>query len=86
MTKYVYKIRKLTPRECWRLQDIAGKNDEDYEKAKEVNSNTQLYKEAGNAICKPVLMGIFSQLWIKGICPWNDMGNDEIEKMYLGLA
>lgn len=54
-----YRIRKLTPKECWRLM---GYNDEDFEKAAKVNSNTQLYKEAGNAIVKQVLMGIFSQL------------------------
>lgn len=54
-----YRIRKLTPKECWRLM---GYYDEDFEKAAKVNSNTQLYKEAGNAIVKQVLMGIFSQL------------------------
>jgi DNA (cytosine-5)-methyltransferase 1 len=54
-----YRIRKLTPRECWRLM---GYSDEDFEKAAEVNSNTQLYKQAGNAIVKQVLMAIFSQL------------------------
>lgn len=54
-----YRIRKLTPRECWRLM---GYTDEDFEKAAEVNSNTQLYKQAGNAIVKQVLMAIFSQL------------------------
>ena len=37
------KIRKLTPKECWRLM---GFNDEDFEKASQVNSNTQLYKQA----------------------------------------
>lgn len=36
-------IRKLTPKECWRLM---GFNDEDFEKAEKVNSNTQLYKQA----------------------------------------
>ena len=37
------KIRKLTPKECWRLM---GFDDEDFEKAAVVNSNTQLYKQA----------------------------------------
>lgn len=37
------KIRKLTPKECWRLM---GFDDEDFEKAEKVNSNTQLYKQA----------------------------------------
>lgn len=40
-------IRKLTPKECWRLQ---GFSDEQYEKAAAVNSNSQLYKQAGNAV------------------------------------
>lgn len=55
----VYRIRKLTPKECWRLM---GYTDEDFEKAATVNSNTQLYKQAGNAIVKQVLMAIFSQM------------------------
>lgn len=80
-TKYSYRIRKLTPRECWRLMDIAGKNDEDFEKAEKVNSNTQLYKQAGNAIVRSVLMGVFSQLDIKGIRKWNDMTDKEIKNM-----
>ncbi len=80
-TKYKYRIRKLTPRECWRLMNLAGKMDEDFEKAESVNSNTQLYKEAGNAIVKSVLMGVFSQLDIKGIRKWNDMTDKEIEDM-----
>lgn len=54
-----YRIRKLTPKECWRLM---GFSDEDFEKAEKVNSNTQLYKQAGNSICKPVLMAIFKQM------------------------
>lgn len=41
------KIRKLTPKECWRLQ---GFTDEQFEKAAAVNSNSQLYKQAGNAV------------------------------------
>jgi len=70
----VYRIRKLTPKECWRLM---GYTDEDYEKASRVNSNTQLYKQAGNAIVKQVLMAIFSQLNIKGVKAWNDMTETE---------
>lgn len=54
-----YRIRKLTARECWRLM---GYCDSDFDKASAVNSQTQLYKQAGNAIIKQVLMGIFSQL------------------------
>lgn len=41
------RIRKLTPKECWRLQ---GFTDDQYEKAAAVNSKNQLYKQAGNAV------------------------------------
>ena len=41
------RIRKLTPRECWRLQ---GFPDWAFERAREVNSDTQLYRQAGNAV------------------------------------
>lgn len=64
-----YRVRKLTPRETWRLM---GFSDDDYEKAAEVNSKTQLYKQAGNSIVKDVLMAIFSQLNIKGVPMWNE--------------
>lgn len=57
--KYLIRIRKLTPRECWRLMDFT---DEDFEKAQAVNSNTQLYKQAGNSIVKNVLCEVFSAL------------------------
>lgn len=54
-----YRIRKLTPKECWRLM---GFTDEDFHKAEEVNSNTQLYKQAGNSIVVNVLEEIFKQM------------------------
>ena len=54
-----YSIRKLTPLECWRLM---GFSDEDFHKAEAVNSNSQLYKQAGNSIVKDVLMAVFRQL------------------------
>ena len=54
-----FRIRKLTPKECWRLM---GFKDSDFEKAEKVNSNTQLYKQAGNSIVKQVLMAIFKQM------------------------
>ncbi|KAB5306250.1 DNA cytosine methyltransferase, partial [Bacteroides stercoris] len=57
-----YRIRKLTPKECWRLM---GCSDEDFHKAEQVNSNSQLYKQAGNAIVVDVLEAIFSQLFIE---------------------
>lgn len=56
-----YRIRKLTPNECWRLM---GCSDEDFKKAEQVNSNSQLYKQAGNAIVVDVLEAIFSQLFL----------------------
>lgn len=64
--KYLIRIRKLTPRECWRLMDFT---DEDFEKAEAVNSNTQLYKQAGNSIVKNVLCEVFRALI-------GDQGND----------
>lgn len=46
-------IRKLTPKECWRLQ---GFSDKQFEKAKEAGvSDSQLYKQAGNAVTVPVI-------------------------------
>lgn len=53
------RIRKLTPKECWRLM---GFDDADFEKAEKVNSNTQLYKQAGNSIVVDVLENIFLSL------------------------
>ena len=54
------KIRKLTPREAWRLM---GFDDSDFEKAEKINSNTQLYKQAGNSIVVNVLEAIFKKLF-----------------------
>ena len=54
------RIRKLTPKECWRLQ---GFDDEDFDKAASVNSNAQLYKQAGNSIAVPCLTGILTNLF-----------------------
>lgn len=56
---WLIRIRKLTPRECWRLM---GFYDEDFDKAEKVNSNTQLYKQAGNSIVVNVLEEIFKQM------------------------
>lgn len=55
------RIRKLTPKECWRLM---GFEDEDFNKASQVNSNTQLYKQAGNSIVVNVLQSILTNLLI----------------------
>lgn len=55
-----FRIRKLTPKECWRLMGFA---DENFEKAKNAGvSNSQLYKQAGNSIVVNVLMGILNNL------------------------
>lgn len=51
-----FRIRKLTPRECWRLM---GFDDEDFDKAQAAGiSNTQLYKQAGNSIVVDCLEAI----------------------------
>lgn len=54
------RIRKLTPKECWRLM---GFRDEEFERAEKVNSNAQLYKQAGNSIVVNVLEKIFRNLF-----------------------
>jgi DNA (cytosine-5)-methyltransferase 1 len=55
-----YRIRKLTPKECWRLM---GFEDCDIDKAIAVGiSNAQLYKQAGNSIVVNVLVEIFKKL------------------------
>lgn len=54
-----YKIRKLTPRECWRLQ---GFPDYAFDKAQAVNSNSQLYKQAGNSVTVNVIEEIAKRL------------------------
>ena len=52
-------IRKLTPRECYRLM---GFSDAEFDRAEKVNSNTQLYKQAGNSIVVDVLEELFCML------------------------
>ncbi len=54
------KIRRLTPLECWRLM---GFDDSSFFRAEMVNSNSQLYKQAGNSIVVQVLEGIFKSLF-----------------------
>lgn len=49
------KVRKLTPKECFRLQ---GFPDEYFERAAEVNSDSQLYKQAGNSVTVNVIYEI----------------------------
>lgn len=65
-----YRIRKLTPKECWRLM---GFSDENFENAKQAindkfhkgkdKANSQLYKQAGNSIVTDVLYYIFKELY-----------------------
>lgn len=54
-----YRIRRLTPKECFRLQ---GFPDELFEKARAVNSDAQLYKQAGNAVTVNVAYAIATML------------------------
>lgn len=54
------RIRKLTPRECWRLM---GFTDEEFDRASVGISNSQLYKMAGNSIVVNVLEAIFKKLF-----------------------
>lgn len=77
---YLYKdfgVFKLTPRECARLM---GVRDKDIDQMMKVNSNTQVYKQAGNSIVVSVLMALFSQLNIEGVPKWNDMTQEEREE------
>lgn len=71
-----YRIRKLTPLECWRLM---GFTDEELRAAESVNSNTQLYKQAGNSIVVDVLVGIFKNI-IKAIEDAENEKSGTIEK------
>lgn len=55
-----FRIRKLTPKECWRLM---GFTDEDFFKAEAIHSNSTLYKQAGNSIVVNVLEKLFYNLF-----------------------
>ena len=55
-----FRIRKLTPKECWRLM---GFTDEDFFKAETIQSNSTLYKQAGNSIVVNVLEKLFYNLF-----------------------
>ena len=59
------RIRKLTPKECWRLM---GFDDEDVDKCIKAGiSNAQLYKQAGNSIVVNALEAIFKELFKESI-------------------
>lgn len=72
-----YRIRKLTPLECWRLM---GFSDEDFHKAEWENSNTQLYKQAGNSIVENVLVAIFGQMIPGKENVYRELGNKNYNK------
>lgn len=55
-----FRIRRLTPLECWRLQ---GFPDAAFIEAQKVNSDTQLYKQAGNSITVNVMMELFNKIY-----------------------
>lgn len=59
MYKQNKRIRKLTPKECWRLQGFPNKA---FEAAEKVNSDTQLYKQAGNAVTVNVIKVLGEEL------------------------
>lgn len=72
-----YRVRKLTPLECWRLMAFT---DEDFYKAKNIGiSDSQLYKQAGNSIVVKVLEGIFKELFLSE--KENNKRNFEIVKL-----
>ena len=80
------KIRRLTPRECFRLQ---GFPDELYERAAAVNSETQLYKQAGNAVTATVAYAVAMalpesrELLARTEAVWEDF-SDSVEEMESG--
>lgn len=61
--KHNLKIRKLTPRECWRLQSFP---DWAFDRASKVNSDSQLYKQAGNSVTVNVIKFIAERMRIEG--------------------
>ncbi len=61
-----YRIRKLTPTECFRLMDV---EDKDIEKMKQAGiAKTNLYKLAGNSIVVSCMYHIFRKLFIEKEC------------------
>ena len=56
-----FRVRKLTPRECYRLM---GFTDEQFDKSQAFSSDSQLYKQAGNSIVVDVLYYIFEKLFM----------------------
>lgn len=60
LEQFALRIRKLTPNECFRLM---GFSDNEFKRAEAIESNTQLYKQAGNSIVVDVLYYIFKELY-----------------------
>lgn len=75
-----YRIRRLTPLECWRLM---GFSDEDFRAAEadEINSDAQLYAQAGNSIVVNVLEAIFGEMLPKGQDMEEEPEQEKIESM-----
>ena len=67
-----WRIRKLTPKECWRLM---GFTDEDHDRASQYVSASALYKQAGNSICTCCLVAIFNALFLE------DYSTSYVEKL-----
>ena len=65
------RIRKLTPRECFRLQ---GWKDDYFDRAALVNSDSQLYKQAGNGVTVNVVHAIAEKLTKESVRSVNDIG------------
>lgn len=55
------RIRKITPKESWRLM---GFSDEDFEKASKVTTKTNLYHQAGNSIVVNVIYHILKSIFV----------------------
>lgn len=67
-----WRIRKLTPKECWRLM---GFTDEDHDRVSNYVSASALYKQAGNSICTCCLVAIFNALFLQ------DYSTSYVEKL-----
>lgn len=72
------RIRKLLPKECWRLMGFA---DKDHDAAESAGvSNSQRYRQAGNSICVSVLEAIFGQMFEGKENKWKEDYNKPIRK------
>lgn len=69
----IYRIRRLTPKECGRFMSVS---DEDIEIMRKINSETQLYKQYGNSIVVKCLEAVFRNLNIKGVKNWKELSEE----------